>query len=59
MPIIWGLAHPTLGEREVTGALLERDHHLITAGQVIIGDKDVAGKQFETFVTTRLGAHLI
>jgi hypothetical protein len=32
MPVIWGLAHPGLGEREVTRALLERDHHLIRAG---------------------------
>lgn len=36
MPIIWGLANPKVGEREVTQALLERDHHLIRAGQVII-----------------------
>src|SRR6266704_6808597 len=39
MPVIWGLAHPGLGEREVVTALLERDHHLIRAGQVILGDK--------------------
>jgi hypothetical protein len=26
MPIIWGLANPKLGEREVTHALLEHDH---------------------------------
>jgi len=36
MPIIWGLANPKIGEREVTQALLERDHHLIHAGQVIL-----------------------
>ena len=59
MPIIWGLAHPKLGEREVTQALLERDHQLIAAGQVIVGDKGFAGKDFETFITDKLGAHLI
>lgn len=59
MPIIWGLANPKLGEREVTQALLERDHHLIRGGQVIIGDKGFAGAEFEAFVTDRLGAHLI
>jgi len=59
MPIIWGLAHPKIGEREVTQALLERDHHLIRAGQVILGDKGFAGKDFEAFVHNSLGAHLI
>ncbi len=59
MPIIWGLAHPKLGEREVTPALLERDHHLIATGQVIIGDKGFAGKEFEAFIHQELGAHLI
>ena len=59
MPVIWGLAHPGLGEREVTAALLAREHHLIRAGQVILGDKGFAGRDFETFVTTSLHAHLI
>jgi hypothetical protein len=51
MPIIWGLTHPKLGEREVVTALLERDHHLVRAGQVIIGDKGCAGRDFEAFIT--------
>ena len=59
MPVIWGLAHPGLGEREVTRALLERGHHLIRAGQVILGDKGFAGRDFEAFITGDLGAHLI
>ena len=59
MPVIWGLAHPGLGEREVTRALLERDHQLIRGGQVILGDKGFAGKDFEAFITGELGAHLI
>jgi hypothetical protein len=59
MPVIWGLAHPGLGEREVTRALLERDHDLIRAGQVILGDKGFAGRDFEAFITGELGAHLV
>jgi hypothetical protein len=59
MPVIWGLAHPGLGEREVTTALLERDHDLVRAGQVILGDKGFAGHDFETYITGTLGAHLI
>lgn len=37
MPVIWGLAHPGLGERGVTQALLERDHHLVRAGRTLAG----------------------
>ena len=59
MPVIWGLANPKIGEREVTQALLEHDHHLVHAGQVILGDKGFAGKDFERFITEDLGAHLI
>jgi hypothetical protein len=57
MPVIWGLANPKLGEREVMQALLEADHHLVRAGQVILGDKGFAGKDFEAFITDELGAH--
>jgi hypothetical protein len=59
MPIIWGLANPKIGEREVTRALLEHDHHLIRTGQVILGDKGFAGREFETFIHDELGAHLL
>jgi hypothetical protein len=59
MPVIWGLAHPGLGEREVVAALLTRDHRLVRAGQVILGDKGFAGHHFEAFITDGLGAHLI
>ncbi len=59
MPVIWGLAHPGIGEREVTRALLEADHDLVRAGQVILGDKGFAGRDFENFITSQLGAHLI
>jgi Transposase DDE domain len=59
MPVIWGLAHPGLGEREVVAALLERGCHLVRAGQVILGDKGFAGRDFEDFITSSLGAHLV
>lgn len=59
MPVIWGLANPKIGEREVTQALLEHDHHLVQDGQVIVGDKGFAGADFERFITEDLGAHLV
>jgi hypothetical protein len=61
MPILWGLANPKLGEREVVQALLaaDTDHRLLRAGDVILGDKGFAGAQFEAFLREELGAHLI
>ncbi|WP_344140423.1 IS982 family transposase, partial [Luedemannella flava] len=59
MPVTWCLAHPKLDERDVTAALLELDHHLVTAGQVILADKGFAGKNFETFLRNDLGVHLV
>jgi hypothetical protein len=59
MPVTWCLAHPKLGEREVMAALLEIDHHLIQAGQVILADKGFAGGDFEPFVTNDLHAFLV
>jgi hypothetical protein len=59
MPLTWCPARPGLGEREVMTALLEADHHLIRAGQVILADKGFSGRRFEAFVTDRLGARLI
>lgn len=56
MPIVWGLAHPKIGEREVMTALLARDHELIRTGQVLRADKGFAGHEFETFVSDYLGA---
>jgi Transposase DDE domain len=48
-PITWCLATPSIGEREVAAELLEhaRDHGLLPAGIVLIGDKGFAGKAFE------------
>ncbi len=59
MPVIWALANPKIGEREVTQAMLEHDHRLVHEGQVILGDKGFAGKEFERFISEELGATLI
>jgi hypothetical protein len=59
MPVIWGLANPKIGEREVVQALLERDGQPIRAGQVILGDKGFAGRDFEGFIRDHLHAHLV
>jgi hypothetical protein len=59
MPIIWGLANPKIGEREAAETMLRHDKHLIRPGQIIIGDKGFAGKEFETFITGELEAELI
>jgi hypothetical protein len=59
MPIVWGLANPKIGERDVVQALLERDHQLIHTGQVILGDKGFAGRDFEAFIRDQIHAHLI
>lgn len=58
MPVMWCLANPKLDEREVMQALLEVDHHLVTAGQVILADKGFAGQAFEQFLDD-LGVHLV
>ena len=59
MPIVWGLANPKTGEREAAETMLRHDKHLIRPGQVIVGDKGFAGKEFETFITCELNAELI
>lgn len=59
MPVVWGLANPKIGEREVTEALFRHDRHLINPGQIIIADKGFAGRDFEAFITNELHAELI
>ena len=59
MPIIWGLASPKIGERDVIAALLAHDHHLVRAGQVLLGDKNFAGRQFETTLNQDFGVYLL
>lgn len=49
MPILWALANPKLGEREVLAAMLEVDAALVAAreGILLISDKGFASKPFE------------
>jgi transposase len=54
--VLWCLAHPKLGDREVAQAMLT--HAPIRTGLLIIADKGYAGRDFEDFVR-RLGATLV
>ncbi|MEU9111377.1 IS982 family transposase [Streptomyces sp. NPDC048483] len=49
MPIMWALANPKIGEREVLAAMLEVDADLVSAreGILLISDKGFASKAFE------------
>lgn len=58
MPIMWCLANPKLGERQVLAALLTRNHHLIRTGQILLADKGFAGKEFKT-ITAAMGVELL
>lgn len=58
MPIMWCLAHPKLGEREVVAALLEHNHHLIRTGQILLADKGFSGKDFKQ-LTDAMGLRLL
>lgn len=58
MPIIWCLANPKIGEREVLAALLDHNHHLLREGQILPADKGFAGKDFEQ-LTREIGPHLL
>lgn len=49
---MWCLAHPKIGEREVVAALLDREHHLIRDGQVLLADKGFAGREFKRATDT-------
>ncbi len=57
MPIMWCLADPKIGEREVLAALLDNNHHLLRDGQVLLADKGFSGAEFKTLtesMTVRL-----
>jgi hypothetical protein len=53
MPIVWCLADPKLGEREVAADLLAHacDLAALPTGVVVIGDKGFAGREFERDMT--------
>jgi len=58
IPIMWCLANPKLGEREVVTALLEHHHHLIRSGQILLADKGFAGREFKQ-ATEAMGLRLL
>jgi hypothetical protein len=49
MPVLWALANPKIGEREVLAAMLEADAEMIKdrRGLLLITDKGFASKDFE------------
>lgn len=53
------MANPKIGEREAAESMLRHDKHLIRPGQIIIGDKGFAGREFEAFITGELEAEPI
>jgi hypothetical protein len=50
MPIMWCLANPKIGEREVLAALLDHNHHLILDGEILLADKGLSGKEFKQLI---------
>lgn len=58
MPLMWCLASPKIGERDVVAALLENNSHLIRTGQILLADKGFAGREFKARTDT-LGLQLL
>ncbi|MER6237645.1 IS982 family transposase [Streptomyces clavifer] len=60
MPIMWALANPKIGEREVLAAMLEVDADLVAEreGILLISDKGFASKAFEKALA-ELGIELL
>lgn len=56
--LMWCLANPKIGEREVVAALPERNHHLIRDGQILLADKGFSGKPFKE-LTEQMGLNLL
>ena len=56
MPILWALADPKIGEREVLAAMLDVEPGLAAArpGLTLITDKGLAGRQMEADLAGRL-----
>jgi hypothetical protein len=61
MPMLWALADPKIGEREVLAAMLELDADLLAArhGLLLITDKGFAGKTFEQQLQSEHGITML
>jgi hypothetical protein len=53
MPVMWCLANPKIGEREVLAALLDNNHHLIRDGQILLADKGFSGESFKKLTESK------
>jgi hypothetical protein len=53
MPVMWCLADPKIGEREVVAALLDNNHHLIRERQVLLTDKGFSGAEFKKLTESK------
>jgi len=53
IPVMWCLADPKIGEREVLAALLDNNHHLIRDGQVLLADKGFSGAPFKKLTESK------
>jgi hypothetical protein len=53
MPVMWCLADPKIGEREVLAALLDNNHQLIREGQILLADKGFSGKPFKKLTESK------
>ena len=60
MPVVWCLADPKLGEREVAEELLghARDTGALRDGMIVLADKGLAGKAIERFAADITGVLL-
>ncbi|MFI0964858.1 transposase [Streptomyces sp. NPDC021080] len=52
MPILWALADPKIGEREVLASMLEVEADMVAEhdGILLVSDKGFAGRAFETLL---------
>lgn len=53
MPVMWCLADPRIGEREVLAALLDNNHHLLRGGQILLADKSFSGTSLQKLTASK------
>lgn len=53
MPVMWCLADPKIGERDVLAALLDNNHPLIRDNQILMADKGFSGKPFKKLTESK------